>query len=147
MDLLNELSIARAGRITSRTLIVDATCLSTDVVGNCVYITGPSAGDVYQVSTADPLDGTNKMPAVGIIVLKPTPTDTTCQVQLWGEMVDVVSGLTPMKPLFVSSSGALSHIIATPGFGQKAYIQSMGVALSTDRMFVTPDFSIIKRIG
>jgi len=144
MDLLNQLSIARAFQLFPRTRFA-ATCLSSDAVGNCVYITGPASGDVYQVSTADPLNGALKMPAMGIIIEKPTPT--TCRVQASGEMIGVVSGLTPGKVVFVYSDGTLNHLPVMPGVGELAYIQSMGIAISTDRVLVNPDYSIIKRLG
>lgn len=142
MDLLNQLSIARA-----KALDLEATCLPTDAVGNCVYITGPAIGDIYQVATANPLVGAVMMPAMGIIISKTSPSATSCRVRVHGEMVGVVTGLTPRKVLFVDSSGALSHSIVNPAVGQIAYIQSMGIALSTDRVLVVPDFSITKRIG
>jgi hypothetical protein len=85
------------------------------------------------------------MPAMGIIISKSAPT--LCRVQVGGEMIGIVSGLTPGKVVFVSSSGTLEHTLVNPGVGQLAYIQSMGLALSTDRVLVMPDFSIIKRIG
>ena len=144
MDLLNQLTIARAVSLFPRTKL-DAYCLASDSVGNCVYITGPAAGDVYQVTTADPLNGAVKMPALGIIIAKSEPT--RCFVQVSGEMNGIVSGLTPNKVVFVSSTGVLTHIPPTPPTGTLAYIQSMGIATSTDRVLVQPDFSIIKRLG
>ena len=146
MDLLNQLSIARAVQLFPRTKF-DASCLSTDAVGNCVYITGPASGDVYQVTTADPLNGAVKMPAMGIIISKPAPSSTSCIVQAGGEMVGIVSGLTPGKVVFVDNGGTLTHTPITAPPSQLAYIQSMGIALSTDRVLVNPDYSIIKRLG
>jgi hypothetical protein len=144
MDLLNQLSIARAVSLFPRTKL-EANCLSTDFVGHCVYITGPVAGELYQVTTADPLDGATKMPSLGIIISKSSPTQ--CVVQVAGEMNGVVTGLTPNKVVFVSSAGVLTHVPPTPPVGVLAYIQSMGIATSTDRVLVQPDFSIIKRLG
>ena len=62
-------------------------------------------------------------------------------------MVGVVSGLTPGKVVFIDAVGKLIHVPISAGAGQFAYIQSMGIALSTDRVLVNPDFSIIKRLG
>lgn len=144
MDLLNALSLAKAASLFPRSK-VSAVCLASDAVGNAVFITGPAIGGIYQVSKADPLDGPSKMPAFGVIIFK--ATTTTCRVQVSGEMIGVVSSLTPGKVVFVSAAGTLAHSIATPGAGQLAYIQSMGLVLSSDIVLLRPDFQIIKRRG
>ena len=144
MELLNQLSIPRALSLFP-TNTVEANCLAPDAVGNCVYITGPKIADYYQVTTANPLDGAIKMPAVGVIIEKLSPT--LCKVQVTGEMKGIVTGLTPGRVVYVSSAGTLSHSLASPAVGQLAYIQSMGVAGSSDVVLVVPDFSIIKRLG
>ena len=144
MELLNELTVARAqGLFQQKTFA--ANCLVTDIVGKCVYITGPDVAGVYQVSTAEPRDGATKMPAVGIIIEKSSATD--CLVQVTGEMKGVVSGFSAGRPLFVAVDGSLTHVIPTALAGQYAYIQSMGVALTGNSLLVDPDISIIKRIG
>ena len=143
MELLNQLTVARAqGLFQQKTML--ANCLSTDSAGKCVYITGPRSG-LYQVTTAEPQDGSTKMPAIGVIIQK--PTSVTCEVQLSGELDGLLSGFTPGRVLFVAVDGSLTHTIPTAAVGQLAYIQSMGVALSDDVVLVMPDFSIIKRQG
>lgn len=144
MELLNQLSIPRALSLFP-TNVVEANCLSSDAVGNCVRITGPQIGDYYQVETVDVHNGETKMPAVGVVVEKLSPT--LCKVQVTGLMKGVASGLTPGQVLFISSTGTLTHGVATPLAGQKAYIQSMGIAFSSDVVLVVPDFSIKKRVG
>lgn len=144
MELLNQLSIPRALSLFP-TNTVEANCLSSDAVADCVYITGSKIGDYYQVTKADPHNGVVKMPAIGVIIEKMSPT--LCRVQVTGEMEGIVTGLTPGRVVFVSSTGTLTHSLAVPGAGQLAYIQSMGVAASTDVVLVVPDFSIIKRVG
>ena len=144
MRLLNQLSIPRALSLFP-TRALDANCQASDAVGDCVYITGAKVGELYQVTKADPLDGATKMPAIGILVEK--LDSVTCKVQVTGTLEGVVSGLTPGKVVFVSSSGVVGHTLATPGPGSYAYIQSMGVALDTGAILVIPDFSIIKRVG
>jgi hypothetical protein len=144
MDLLNELTVSRAQGLFQRKTFV-AKCQLTDVVGNCVYISGPAIGDTYQVTTAEPRDGATKMPAMGVIIEKTAPTD--CVVQVGGEMKGVAGGLTPGKVVFVAVNGTLTHVIPTALVGQLAYIQSMGVAVSGDVVLVDPNFAIIKRRG
>ena len=144
MDLLNQLSLARA-RALFQQKSIPAKCLSTDVVGKCVYISGPDISGVYQVSTADPLDGATKMPAFGIIISKSSATE--CQVQVSGELKGIFSSLTPGRVVFVAVGGSITQAIPTPPLSQLAYIQSMGVALTSNVVLVMPDFSIIKRQG
>lgn len=144
MELLNPLSVSRASALYSPNNIT-ANCLSSDEVGKCVRITGPATGDVYQVTTAAPLDGGGTMPAVGVIIRK--VSTTTCTVQVDGLVEGVFSGLTPGKVLFVSEEGGLEHTPMTPPTGWTAYIQSMGVALSTEVVLLKPNFSIIKRVA
>lgn len=144
MELLNHLSIPRALSLFP-TNEIEANCLSSDAVGNCVYITGPRIGGYYQVATADPHNGAVKMPAIGVVKTKLSPT--LCKVQVTGLMEGVATGLTPGRVVFVSSTGTITHNIATPAVGQLAYIQSMGVAFSSDVVMIIPDFSIIKRVG
>lgn len=144
MELLNQLSIPRALALFPSNTI-DANCLASDAVGDCVYVTGPKVGDLYQVSKADPLDGANKMPAIGILVEK--LDSTTCKVQVTGILDNTTPSVTPGKVVFVSAAGLLTHSLAVPVPGSYAYIQSMGIALDTRAILVIPDFSIIKRIG
>lgn len=144
MELLNQLSIPRALSLFP-TLKLDANCLSSDAVGHCVYVTGSKVGELYQVTKANPLDGATKMPSIGVLVEKLDAV--TCKVQVTGVMEGIVSGLTPGRAVFVSSSGTIGHSLAVPGPGSYAYIQPMGVALDDEVVLVMPDLSIIKRLG
>ena len=109
---------------------LQANCLTTDVVGDCVYITGPVSGGLYQVAKADSSNPV-KMPAIGIIQSKITPT--LCLVRLLGEAQGIYSGLTPNGVLFVGASGQPSH---TPGLLE----QVIGIATSIDRAFISPEY-------
>ena len=144
MDLLNQLSLARA-RALFQQKYIPAKCLSTDAVGKCVYISGPDVAGTYQVSTADPLDGSSKMPAFGIIISKSSATE--CLVQVTGELKGLITSLVPGRVVFVAADGSITQTIPTAPLSQLAYIQSMGVALTSDVLLVMPDFSIIKRQG
>jgi hypothetical protein len=85
--------------------IVAANCLSTDLVGNFVQISGPNSGPYYTVTTVDPSRNTG-MPALGIIVTKQSTTQ--CLVQMTG-LVDVgplgITGLPVGKRCFVGYDG------------------------------------------
>lgn len=142
MELLNRLSTPRALELF-QTITVPAQCIAADVVGNCVHITGPMVGDLYQVTTVDPLDGST-FPSIGLVVSK--SSDTLCQVQILG-ITDVVPALSPGRAYFVGASGTLVLDPPTPPVATIAYIQPMGTAMSTDRFLVRPSYSIIKRRG
>ena len=142
MHLLNPLSVAR-GQALFPERELSANCLAGDAVGKCAYVTGPMIADRYQVTTCLPTDS-DKIPAVGVIVEKTSPTE--CQVQVFG-VTDSVSGLTPGRAYFVGLNGSLVLLPPTPAPSSFAYIQPMGVALSTDRFLVSPSLSITKRIG
>jgi len=117
-------------------------CLPTDVVGNFVYITGPSIAGLPQVTTVDPTDDA-KMPALGIIVTK--PTGTTCTVQLAGDVT--IPGLIPNKRYFVGSAGTLSPTPPVPTPGNYAYVQLVGIATDTNLLTLLPTGLLIKTVG
>lgn len=142
MELLNALSVPRAITLF-QTSAVPAQCTASDVVGNCVHISGPMVGDLYQVATVDPLDGST-FPAVGIIVSKESAT--LCQVYVFG-ITDVVSGLIPGRVYFVGTSGTLVLAPPIPPVSGVAYIQSMGTSMGADRFLVNPTYPVIKRVG
>lgn len=142
MELLNSLSVPRALTLF-QTSAVSAQCTASDVVGNCVHISGPMVGDLYQVATVDPSDGST-FPAVGVIIAK--ESDTLCQVSVFG-IIDVVSGLSPGRLYFVGAAGVLTQTLPTPPVAGVAYIQSMGTAMDSSRFMVNPTYPVVKRIG
>jgi hypothetical protein len=91
-----------------------------------VYFSGPKVGTVYTVTKIDPTDW-SKMPAVGVIIYK--PTTTTCVLQFEGEVT--TSGLVTGKCYFAGTGGVLSATPVTPGAGQKIYNQIVGLATSS----------------
>lgn len=142
MDVLNPLTIPR-GDLRYLRKVFPAKCQPTDVVGNCVYVSGPEVAGSYQVTTADPADIT-KMPAVGVIE---SISGTDCMVHVLGELPNTYTGLTPGKVLFVGSDGRLSESIPAPVLGGYAFVQSMGAALSAGVVLMLPSFNLTKRIG
>jgi hypothetical protein len=141
MELLNPFSAARAALFEES--IVSANCLSSDTIGRAVFISGDDISGVFQVETMDPQDG-SKVPAIGIIISKSSPTD--CQVQLFGQMKGIVTGLTPGKAIFVALDGSLSHSPPAPVL-TIAYVQPIGIAMADDTVFVSPSLSITKRVA
>ena len=127
---------------TSGDQILEAFCFSTDAVGDAVYVTGNKVGDLYQVTKVD-IDDITTMPAIGIVIEKPTPTATTCTIQLGGVIRDVYTGLTPQKPLFIGTDSRLTHAVTGyPTSGRRAQ-QMMGQALATTELFLQVKSPII----
>jgi len=122
------------------TLTVEANCLATDAVDDCVYITGDAVLSIYQVSKCDITDAL-KVPAVGIIVAKASSTE--CTVMLAG--VIPYAGLTPGKLHFVSASGTLTATRPSPS-GGNVHVQPMGKALSSTRFALLPGNNITRLI-
>jgi hypothetical protein len=111
----------------------EANCLFSDLVNHCVRVTGVTVG-VPDVTRVDPLLAPT-MPAVGIIVQK--PTSTTCLVQVSGQITSfspVVAGVW----YYVGTSAF--PVSAPPAF--PAIPQVIGVGLDTARLLLRHGFGI-----
>lgn len=115
-----------------------AGCDASLVVGEWVYITGPSVSGRYQVARSD-IGDYSKMPAVGVVVDK--PSSTLCQVQ-WGGEVSGLGTLVPRRVYFLQSD---SKIGLGPPVASGQYVQRLGVALDTSRLLVNLNTSLVKR--
>ena len=142
MEILNPLTIPRGDARYLKKVIV-ATCQTSDLVGNCVHVAGPDTGGIYQVTTADPSDY-SKMPAIGVIESKQSSTE--CLVRVLGEVLALYTSLTPGSTLFVGPGGLLSAAPPVPITGGYAFVQGMGVSLSSTAILLVPSFSMTKRI-
>lgn len=116
-----------------------ADCTAAEAVGDPVYISSAAVGDRWQVRTTDYTDF-NKMPAVGVIIDKPTAT--TCVVQVGGE-VSIYTGLTVGRKVFVSISGIEQPPVSRPLSGVK-YVQSLGVATGTTTVAMNVGSSMVR---
>jgi hypothetical protein len=114
-------------------------CTATDIVGDLIRI----KADSYVVERANPTTyGT--MPAIGVIINKPTLT--TCIVQTFGHVIGVYSGLNPGKIYFVGDDGRPTTSTTVPGVGTTRMHQSIGAALTTDILFLSPNFGLTKMV-
>ncbi len=105
--------------VRRRTDAREVDCVATDAVGDLVYVTGANA-----VTRVDPML-TAKMPAIGIIVKK--PSSTRALVQFSGAMT-ALGTLTAGQRYYVGDSGQLSAT-PPPGPGRR-YVQPAGIALA-----------------
>jgi len=117
-------------------LTQDANCTASDNAGDLIYITGPDIGGKPQVARAD-ATANSKMPVVGMIVSKSSATE--CVIRSLGE-TSLLSGLTPGKYYFVTATGGVA--LTPPAGPGTRYAQTVGVALSTNKFWVQPQYMI-----
>jgi hypothetical protein len=108
-------------------------------------VAGPEVAGVAQVATADP-STLAKMPAVGVVTDKTSPT--TCTVQRLGRVDLSASALTfsPGSRLFVSLTGAVSGTVPAASASPSGYVfvQPIGVATAAATLEFNPSMSVIR---
>jgi hypothetical protein len=120
--------------------VIPAFCFAADAVGDVVYIMGNKVGDHYQVTRVN-INNILTVPAIGLILSK--DSSTQCLVQLDGIVRGLYTGLTAQKPLFINTSGRLTHAVPSyPTSGRRA-LQMMGQAIASDELFLNVKSPII----
>ena len=119
-------------------------CLATDTVGKWMAIRGDRVNGKWRVERADPRDET-KMPAVGVLVSKSTPTVGV--MHMFGPLRDFYLGLNFGKSYFIGDNGVLSETLPTVLPGGYALVQKVGESMSSDLLWVAGDLGVIKRVG
>ena len=142
LEHLNPLSQYRADE---RYLIKikEVACLASDDVGSPVAIRDVRVNGKWRVETADPFDE-DKMPAIGIMVEKTTPT--VGKVLLFGPC-DIFTGMTPGKALLVGSGGNLLEAVPSLIAGQYFWAQQIGHAVSDDLLMLPGNPTMIRYGG
>lgn len=116
----------------------------TDQVGDAVYIRGQANG-YYKVARADVSLG-SKMPAIGVIIQK--WDFTSCLIQLWGEVRNIYTGLSPGRTYFIDDVGRPTLDPPDPTLlGGRAYLQVLGVALDVGVLLVKPAENLLVRVS
>lgn len=144
MELCNTLSTPRALRLfASKT--IDANCLVTDAVRDCVISTGDRIGGLYQVTKFDPRV-VSSGPSWGLIVEK--KTTTVCVVQLFGLVEGVYTSLAVNKVVWVGLDSRLTTdpSSVTPLPSAQVFLQQMGTTLSSDVVLLLPQ-TPFKKVG
>lgn len=109
-------------------------CLSSDAVGNLVYIRDVFNGTRYRVTSVDP-SSSLKMPAIGVIVAKQTPT--ACTIMFYGFSA-LYSSLAPGGTYYVGSDSRPAQI-SDPNYPPVgSIIQQIGVATDDDELLIRP---------
>lgn len=104
-------------------------CPSTVAVNDVVYVSG-----VDQVDGADASAGSSKIPAIGFVTSKPTPT--TAVVQYAGLLPNTFAGLVPGTAYYLGLSPG-TIVPAGTLFPPGSTVQQVGVARSSSRMLAT----------
>lgn len=117
-------------RLKTAERVISVTCQTTDAVGDLVYV---MAGNRV-VKKADVLDYYG-MPAIGIILTK--PTTATAQVQISGLVRGLYTGLSPGRLYFVGLDGRPN--MAPPTGPARRFVQPIGTAVDTNVLFLQPN--------
>lgn len=112
----------------------EMTCSSDVFVGACVYVSGPGVGVVPAVSLADPSNPA-KMPAVGVVVSKASPT--TGVVRTVGAVARP-GGVTPNAVYIVGPDSRLLDSASLPVSPRPYVVQWMGQGLSSGLVELVP---------
>lgn len=115
-----------------------ASCDPSLVVGEWVYISGPSVAGLYAVDRVN-ISDFSKLPAVGVVSQKPTAT--TAYIQ-WGGEIRGLGTLTPRRVYFLQAD-ATAGLAPPVGAGQ--YVQRVGVALDASVLLISPNLHLTKR--
>ena len=128
---VNAASVPRSEKILGR-----ATCLASDAIGNCVRISAPKTGHIYNVETVD-ISTSGSPPAVAIVIKKYSATD--CAVQFHGPMRAIYTGLNSGVAYLVGTDGRISSIgDANYPVSGSDFFQFIGVATSDNELLVHP---------
>jgi hypothetical protein len=113
--------------------VMAAACEVDDAVGDLVYVRGDSVDGVPSVGRVDIADF-SKLPAVGQITAKPTPTDAV----VVRRGIVAGAGLTPGRLYFAGDDGrpTATRPVATAA---PLFVQIVGTALDAARLLLNPN--------
>jgi hypothetical protein len=113
----------------------EAACPPSLLVNQFVYVTGALA---LTVDVVDPMDPT-KMPSVGIVLSKASPT--SCTVAWFGIVTLVGGGLLPSARYFIGADGFLTPIVPLV---RPVLLQVVGQAIDDTRLILNPSKDMIR---
>lgn len=121
--------------------ILDATCTAAELIDDLVYVAG-FTGATPHVRTCD-VDDDAKMPAIGLILEK--PTSTTARIQIAGQLTVAGGAFTPGAYVWVSTGSQLGDTRPpAPATGSRL-VQRVGRAV-TDELIVLDPHAIPWRV-
>lgn len=141
MELRNPLSVAIADARYAR-IYQDVACLSSDSVGDPMCIRGERVNGKWRVERADPTNEA-KMPAIGILVSKSTPTVGV--VQLFGPVMNIFTGLDLSALSYMVGTSGIQPTPPLPGPGGYVWVQHIGKPVASDILLLLGDLWMMKR--
>lgn len=125
---------------------VQVACLSTDAVGDPVCMRDEmTVSGRWRVEKADCLYR-DKMPAVGILISKSTPT--TGVMRRVGPVEGIFSGFDVKEKTFIGKGGGVVQPPPIPDPGETVRMQRFGLVVSNDILWLTGEVAeIFTRIG
>jgi len=118
-----------------------ANCQTGDSVGDLVYSSGGMVGGYYTVTKVD-ISDPSKMPAVGMIVAKVSPT--ICVVQVGGEIKDIYSGFVPGRHCFVGTDARLTQVVPTAPPTGVRYSQPAAYAIASNVLLFRAELPTVR---
>jgi len=134
------IEVGGSGTSSSGVSTFNGVCLATDAVGDFMYVSG-TAKNVAKVDITQ----YSKVPAVGCIINK--PTTTTCVIQTSGIVEGIYTGFTPGKICVAGMNARPTSTAPTASVGGSLFIQTLGVALDTNALLVSPNVLLTKVKG
>lgn len=119
-----------------------AECTADESVGDFVCIADDPPNGHDLVVKADPADY-NKMPAVGVVISKSSPT--MCRVQWFGETPNIFTGLSSGEVYFLGTNARASDLPPIPTT-IPLFQQSIAVATAPTRLYIDTNNNLTKRI-
>ncbi len=124
-----------------RSMYRPVACLSADAVQDFVCIRGDRTNGKWRVEKANPEDE-SKMPAMGVLVSKSTPTVGIIQVS--GPCA-LFTGMDYTKPAYHLTATGIQASLPTPGGGGFVMVQQIGKPVASDVLWLTNDTRMVKR--
>jgi hypothetical protein len=124
-----------AALLKGRTFLAD--CQPTDIVGNCVIVTGPAVLGMPQVTKVDIKTTGLTQASIGIIAEKSSAT--RCLVMSFGELAVLPALLIPGKHYWIGDDSNPTSVLPVPDPGQKIACQIIGSAIDTGRLLINPE--------
>lgn len=140
MDLINQLTIPR-GDLRYLQFKQDVACLSTDLVGDWVCTRGERVNGKWRVQKADLYDRT-KMPAIGVLISKSTPTVGVMQVI---GPCTLFTGLDYTQQVAWLGPAGLQYSLPSAGPSGYAIIQRLGKPMASDIFWITGSLEMLER--
>jgi hypothetical protein len=119
----------------------DVACLASDSVGDWMCTRGDRVNGKWRVHKADPRD-IDKMPAIGVLISKSTPTVGVMQIM---GPCESFTSLDYTKPLAWLGDSGLQYMPPIANSGGYVMAQKLGKPMANNIFWITGSLEMIKR--